>query len=64
MRRDLLAARDELRQYEGHVASLRLEKGSLQVQQTTPTSPPCTHAHTSNERVVGRLRTKGEVHSG
>jgi hypothetical protein len=30
MRRDLLMARDELRQCEGHVASLRLEKGSLQ----------------------------------
>ena len=30
MRRDLLTARDELRQCEGHVASLRLEKGSLQ----------------------------------
>lgn len=30
MRRDLLTARDELRQCEGHLASLRLEKGSLQ----------------------------------
>ena len=34
-----------------------------QQQQVQETSPTCTHAQT-NERVVGRLRTKGEVHSG
>jgi hypothetical protein len=35
----------------------------MQVQEVTPTYPP-TRAQTSNERKVGRLCTKGEVHSG
>jgi anaerobic selenocysteine-containing dehydrogenase len=34
------------------------------LQEITPTYPLHTHAHTSNGRVRGRLRTKGQVLSG